>query len=340
MMEQIKLLQAGETLSDEDMTLVMRQMMNGRVGETLILEFLKAFGERDPTIEELTAAARVLREQVDVIKAPFGTIDCCGTGGDTASTYNISTAAALVIAACGAPIAKHGNRAASSKSGAADVLEALGVNLDLSKSALEEALVKFHFCFLMAPNHHRGMKYVAPARKKLGHRTIFNLLGPLANPAATRRQLIGVYDRKWLLPFAQILKNLGTRRAWVVHGSDGLDEITTTGETYCAILDDEGRISEKTLTPEDFGLPPTTIDKLEGGTAEQNAAALRAVLEGQKCAYRNIVLTNAAAALVVHGSASNLKDGVEKATYAIESGEALQTLKDYIVFSREMRSTP
>jgi anthranilate phosphoribosyltransferase len=334
MMEQIKYLREGQTLCEEDMMLVMRQIMNGRISEERVLEFLEAFSMHEETVEEITAAAKVLREGVIKIKAPYNAVDCCGTGGDQAGTYNISTAVALVAASCGVPVAKHGNRAASSKTGAADVLEALGVNLDLPPEALEDALIKFNFAFLMAPNLHKGMKYVSSARKKIGKRTIFNLLGPLANPAGTRRQLIGVFDRKWMIPMAQTLKNLGTKKAWIVCGADGLDEISTTGPTYMVSLDEEGNITERTLFPEMFGVSPSKIEKILGGGPEENAAALRAVLEGRKCPYRDIVVANASAVLNIHGSASSLIEGAQKAEHAIDSGETLQTLKDYIAFSR------
>ena len=317
------------------MIAAMTQIMDGTVSESDLSAFLVNMAERGETVDEITGAARVMREKASGIKAPYGAVDCCGTGGDNSGTYNISTAVALVAAACGVPVAKHGNRAASSKSGAADVLEILGVNLDAPKERLEEALETLHFAFLMAPNHHQAMKHVVPVRKKLGRRTIFNLLGPLANPAGTRHQLIGVFDKKWLMPMAEALRNLGTKTAWIVHGSDGMDEITVTGPTYAAILDHEGHIEEKTLTPEHFGLKPHDLEKLAGGSADENAVALRAVLEGQKCAYRDITLANTAAVLVIHGSAEDLKDGTRKAAEAIDQGLAMQTLKDYVSLSRE-----
>ena len=322
-------------LSEEQMVEAMTQIMEGQVSDDDLAAFLVNMAERGETVEEITGAARVMREKASSIKAPYGAVDCCGTGGDASGTYNISTAVALVAASCGVPVAKHGNRAASSKSGAADVLEVLGVNLDMSKEKLEEALETIHFGFLMAPNHHSAMKHVVPVRKKLGTRTIFNLLGPLANPAGTRHQLIGVFDQKWMRPMAETLKNLGAKRAWVVHGDDGLDEITVTGPTHAVMLDQEGQIEEKTLTPQHFGLETHDLEKLKGGEAEENAQALRAVLEGQKCAYRDIVLANTAAVLVIHGSAEDLTDGVIKAASAIDNGLSLQTLKDYIAFSRE-----
>jgi anthranilate phosphoribosyltransferase len=335
MMEQIKILQEGKTLSEDDMGLVIRQIINGRVSEALILNFLNAFGERDETVDELVGAAKALRENMAVLNAPYATVDCCGTGGDQTGTYNISTTVAFVSAAAGVPVAKHGNRAASSRSGAADVLEALGVKLDMPFSALEQSLKELNFAFLMAPHHHKGMKYVASARKKIGRRTIFNILGPLANPAGARRQLLGVYDKKLLLPMAETLKRLGTRKAWVVHGSDGLDEITTTGVTYAAILE-ENTITEREFTPADFGLPVASLDKLKGGEAEENATAIRAVLEGRKCAFRDIVLANATAVLMIHGSVETIEAGMKKAAAAIDSGEAIRVLKDYIAFSRNV----
>ncbi|MCB9983050.1 MAG: anthranilate phosphoribosyltransferase [Rhodospirillales bacterium] len=325
----------GKTpLSEDRMIEAMNQIMNGAVSDEDLAAFLVNMADRGETVEELTGAARVMREKATHIKAPYGAVDCCGTGGDASGTYNISSAVALVAASCGVTVAKHGNRAASSKSGAADVLEVLGVNLNISQDRLEEALQTIHFGFLMAPNHHKTMKHVMPVRKALGRRTIFNLLGPLANPAGTRRQLLGVFDKKWVRPMAETLKALGTKSAWVVHGEDGLDEITTTAPTFVAKLDSEGIITETTLTPEDFGLERVESEKLLGGSAEDNAKALRAVLEGQKCAYRNIVLANTAAVLIIAGKATALDKAMQKAANAIDTGLALQTLKDYIAFSR------
>lgn len=335
MNEYLDLIQAEETLSQKQMTDAMNTIMEGGSSDADLAAFLLGLAERGETVDELTGAAKVMREKASGIKAPYGAVDCCGTGGDKSGTYNISTAVAIVAASCGVTIAKHGNRAASSKSGAADVLEALGVNLDMPQEVLEEALKTLHFAFLMAPNHHSAMKHVMPVRKQLGTRTIFNLLGPLSNPAGTRHQLIGVFDKQWVRPMAETLKNLGTKTAWVVHGSDGLDEITTTGSTFVAMLDAEGNIEEKEITPEDFGLETNEPEKLLGGDADTNAGALRAVLEGQKCAYRNIVLANTAAVLCIAGKASDPKDGVAKASAAIDQGLALQTLKDYIALSRE-----
>lgn len=335
MNEYLDIIQNNESLTEEQMMGAMTLMMEGNAQDAEIAAFLLGLAQRGETTEELTGAARIMREKAAGLQAPYGAVDCCGTGGDKKGTFNISTAVAIVAASLGVPMAKHGNRAASSKSGAADVLEALGVNLDMPIEAQEEALKTLHFAFLSANNHHSAMKYVAPIRKQLGTRTIFNLLGPLSNPAGTRRQLLGVYDQKWIMPMLETLKNLGAKKAWVVHGEDGLDEITTTGKTYIATLDEEGFIEEKTLTPEDFGLEQNSIEQLIGGDAQTNANALRAVLEGQKCAYRNIVLANTAAVLNIHGDITDLKEAVQRAEESLDSGLAMQTLVDYITLSRE-----
>ncbi len=330
----LKQLQSGQTLNQDQMIDAMNIIMSGKACESEIAAFLMGLSMRGETVDEITGAALVMREKAAHIKAPYGAVDCCGTGGDKSGTYNISTAVAIVAASCGVPMAKHGNRAASSKSGAADVLEALGVNLDMPLKELEKALDLFQFAFLMAPKHHAAMRHVVPVRKSLGIRTIFNLLGPLANPAGTKLQLIGVYDPALLQPMAEVLRNLGTKKAWIVHGDDGLDEITTTTTTQIAILE-EGEITLKTLSPEDFGLPISTAKSLKGGSAEGNATALYNLLEGQKTPYSDIVLANTSAVLNIHGSAQDLKEGVKIATQSIDSGRAMQILKDYITFSRK-----
>jgi len=321
-------------LTEEQMITAMTTIMNGQSSDADIESFLQDIAAREASTDEITGAARVMRQKAAAIEAPYNAVDCCGTGGDSSGTYNISTAVAIVSAACGVPIAKHGNRAASSKSGAADVLEALGVNLDISKDKLEDALKLYNFCFLMATNHHSAIKHVMPARKAIGTRTIFNMLGPLANPAGTRLQLLGVYSKDILMPMAESLLKLGTKSAWVVHGQDGLDEISTTAPTDIAILR-EGEIIQKTITPEHFGLEPSSLDKLKGGDAQTNASALRQVLEGQKCAYRDIVLANTSAVLNIAGKTDDLVEGVTTAAKAIDSGHAYQLLKDYISFTRE-----
>lgn len=329
----IEAVQSGFSLKESQMTEAMTLIMYGQATEDEIEQFLRALSDKGETIEELTGAAKVLRSKAKTITAPPNSIDCCGTGGDASGTYNISTAVALVAASCGVPVAKHGNRASSSKSGAADVLDTLGVNLNASQATLEKALTKFNFAFLMAPNHHHAMKHVAAARKKIGTKTIFNLLGPLINPAQTKHQLIGVYNRKWLIPMAETLKNLGSTNAWIVHGSDGLDEITTTGPTYAAKLEN-GKIHEQTFTPDDFNLDTSSMADLKGGDAKENAAALLNLLQGKKNAYRDIVIANTAAVLCINGTI-DLKTAAATASNAIDSGLALKTLENYINFTKE-----
>jgi anthranilate phosphoribosyltransferase len=334
MIEILKKIRAGMMLSQEEVGQAVTAMMDGEATPSQIGAFLMGLAQRGETIDELVGAARVLRQRALTIKATTVAIDCCGTGGDHSGTLNISTAVALVVAACGAPVAKHGNRAASSKSGAADVLEALGINLDMSVARSEDALEKFNFCFLMAPNHHKALKPLAPIRKELGVRTIFNLMGPLSNPGGTKRQLVGVFDKKWVTPMAHVLNQLGTEKAWVVHGSDGLDEVTLTGETYCSVLED-GKVTDRVLRPDDFGLPAIRAKDIHGGDASENAVALKALLHGTPSAYRNIVLANAAVALIIAGKVSDLKEGVAMAATAIDEGKALQLLNNYVAFSRE-----
>jgi anthranilate phosphoribosyltransferase len=322
----------GTVFTSEEMADCIGILMQGGASEDEAGEFLTSLHTRGETADEIAGAAKALRTRAATIDAPPGAIDCCGTGGDGLSTLNISTAVALVAAACGAPVAKHGNRSASSKSGAADVLEKLGVNLTLSRETQEQALKDIHFCFLMAPNHHAAMKNVANVRKKLGTRTIFNLLGPLANPAGTKKQLVGVYDSKWIVPMAEALKSLGTEKALIVHGEDGLDEITLTGRTRAAYLKD-GMVTETTFLPSDFGLPEISLAKIKGGDATQNAAAMLHILNGAHNDYRHIVLANTAAVLMLHDDRS-LRDGVQAAAEALDTGKALTVLNAY----RELRT--
>ncbi len=325
----LEIARQGTELTEEQMFEAISVMMSGTADDAEMEEFLRALAARGETSAEITGAARTLRAKASMINAPDGAIDCCGTGGDGAHTFNISTAVAFVLAACGVPVAKHGNRAASSKSGAADVLEELGVPLDAPAEKLEEALQTIGFCFLMAPRHHEAVKHVVPVRKKIGSRTIFNLLGPLANPAGTKRQLIGVFDEKWLVPMAETLHALGTEKAWIVHGADGLDEITITAETQLAILD-HGKIETRTLTPEDFGLPRAKTEDLKGGDAAYNAAALTQLLDGTPGPYRDIVLANTAGALVIAEKTDDLKQAVQMAAEAIDTKNAKNILNQYI----------
>lgn len=329
--ETLTLLGQGKTLSEEQMIAAMNKIMSGEIEQNEISQFLSLLADRGETADEITGAAKVMREKAAAISAPEGTVDCCGTGGDGVGTYNISTAVALVSAACGVAVAKHGNRASSSKSGAADVLEALGVPLSDDKAKLENALRDIGFCFLMAPHHHSAMKYVGPARKALGKKTMFNILGPLANPAGTAHQLIGVYAKDRMPLMAEALNKLGAKKAWLVHGHDGLDEITLTAPTDIVTLEN-GSITQQTVTAEDFGLPSCLINDLIGGDAQTNATALKNLLEGEKSPYRNIVCANTAATLMVRDKVKTLKDGVKMAQENIDNNKSKQILENYISY--------
>jgi anthranilate phosphoribosyltransferase len=298
--------------------------------------FLMALRMRGETAAEIAGAAAALRQRMLPVAAPAGTIDIVGTGGDGHGTYNISTLAALIAAACGVPVAKHGNRKASSQSGASDVLSALGVETGLAQEGVEACLKEAGIGFLAATNHHPAMRNVAGVRAELGTRTIFNLIGPLANPAGVEYQLVGVFARKWLEPMAQVLRELGSKRVWVVHGSDGLDEATTTGPTFAAELKNGG-IHCFEIGPEDAGLPRASLASLSGGDPATNAAALREVLAGAKNAYRDIAVFNAAIALVIAGKAVDLRQGATLAAAAIDEGRAAGTLATLIRVSNRVR---
>jgi anthranilate phosphoribosyltransferase len=300
-------------------------IIEGKTSAVQTAAFLMGLRARGETKDELLGAARAMRLRMTSLHAPDNAMDIVGTGGDNSGSYNISTAVALTVAACGVPVAKHGNRSVTSQSGAADVLQALGVNLDCDFARLEQSLTETGVCFLMAPRHHPAMKVVAPIRQELGTRTLFNLLGPLTNPAAVRRQRVGVFAKEWLVPFAEVLRDLGSTSAWIVHGEDGMDEITTTGKTFVAELKD-GNIRTFEIHPEDAGLFTTRVGELRGGDAATNATALKAVLAGAQNAYRNIVLFNAAAALIVAGKAATLRAGVELARDALDSGRVRSVL--------------
>ncbi|NYZ16963.1 anthranilate phosphoribosyltransferase [Azospirillum sp. RWY-5-1] len=325
---------AGATLTEAQASAAFDIIMSGNATPSQMGGFLMALRVRGETVEEIAGAARVMRAKAVPIDSPPGTIDTCGTGGDGAGTFNISTAAALVAAACGVPVAKHGNRAMSSKSGAADVLAALGVNLDCDMALVRKALWEARIGFLMAPRHHLAMRNVGPTRVELGTRTIFNLLGPLSNPAGAKRQLLGVFDAKWVEPLAHVLKRLGSESAWVVHGSDGLDEITTTGPSTVAQLRD-GEVTVFEVTPEEAGIFRAHPEHLKGGDAHTNAEAIRALFDGAHGAYRDIVVLNAAAALVVAGTARDLKDGAEAARHALDGGGARTVLRALVDISNE-----
>ncbi|MBI3709982.1 MAG: anthranilate phosphoribosyltransferase [Proteobacteria bacterium] len=322
----------GKTLSEDEARLGFEIMMTGNATPSQMGAFLMALRVRGETVEEITGAVRAMRARAANIQAPEAAIDVVGTGGDNVGTYNVSTAAALVVAGCGVPVAKHGNRALSSKSGAADVLVALGVNLDCDFRLIERAIVEAGVGFMMAPRHHSAMRHVAGTRVELGTRTIFNILGPLSNPAGVRRQLVGVFAHKWAVPMARTLGNLGSTRAWVAHGSDGLDEITTTGPTHIAELK-SGSVHEFEITPEEAGLPRARLDDLKGSTPAENAAAMQAMLGGQPGPFRDIVLLNAAAALIVADKAADLKAGVKLAARAIDGGGAKTALAQLVTIT-------
>jgi len=302
-------------------------MTSGNATPAQMGAFLMGLKVRGETADELAGGARVLRAKVQRVRAPADAIDIVGTGGDNHGTYNVSSCSALVVAGAGVPVAKHGNRAFTSKSGAADVLGALGINLDLPIETLEKALVEANICFLMAPRHHGAMRNVAGPRVELApSRTIFNLLGPMSNPALVKRQLVGVFDRRWLKPVAVALGQLGLDRALVVHGQDGMDELTTTTKSWAASLDN-GKVSEIEIAPEEAGVARAKMDALKGGDAAHNADAIRQVLAGRRDAFRDIVVLNSAAALMVAGKARDLKQGAELATASIDSGKARKTLE-------------
>jgi anthranilate phosphoribosyltransferase len=287
---------------------------------------------RGETIDEITGAVTTMRAKMTKVAAPPDAIDVVGTGGDASGSYNISTCAAFIVAGAGIPVAKHGNRALSSRSGAADVLGALGVRIDLRPDEITRCIYEAGIGFMFAPAHHPAMKHVGPTRVELGTRTIFNLLGPLSNPAGVKRQMVGVFSRQWVEPLANVLKNLGSERAYVVHGSDGLDEITTSGPTTVAALID-GKVTTFEINPEDVGFALSKPEQLRGGDAEANATALIEVLRGKKSAFRDVAILNAAAAIVVSGKAKDLKEGVAIATKAVDSAEAEGRLDRLIAVS-------
>ena len=324
---------AGEHLKAAEAAAAFGAMMTGAVSEARMASFLTALAVRGPTVAEITGAAQAMRGAMTVVDAPANAIDVCGTGGDGAGTLNVSTAAAFVVAGCGIPVAKHGNRAMSSRTGAADVLEELDVPVNQDAGAAKKAMAKSGFAFLFAPLFHPAMKHVAPVRKELGFRTVFNLLGPICNPAQVRRQLLGIFAEEWLEPVAHVLSDLGTEKAWVVHGSDGLDELTTTSVTRVAVLE-RGHVTMQDVTPEDAGLKRSTLAALKGGTAEENARAILDLFAGAKNAYRDIVLLNAGAALVVAERAKSLSEGVAVAGESVDKGHAARALEQSRVAER------
>src|SRR6266581_5937399 len=323
---------AGAQLSREESALAFDRMMSGEATPSQMGGLLMAMRVRGETIDEITGAASTMRAKMTKVAAPPEAIDVVGTGGDASGSYNISTCAAFIVAGAGIPVAKHGNRALSSRSGAADVLGALGVKIDLRPDEITRCIYEAGIGFMFAPAHHPAMKHVGPTRIELGTRTIFNLLGPLSNPAGVKRQMVGVFSRHWVQPLAQVLKNLGSDSVWVVHGSDGLDEITLTGPSFVASLEN-GNIRTFEVTPEDAGHPRAGGDALKGGDGDANAVALQSVLNGKPSAYRDVALLNAAAALIVAGRAKDLKEGVAIGIKSLDSGAAAARLKHLIAIS-------
>lgn len=338
-MTQLKALLAvvadGRALSEDEARLGFDVMMSGNATPAQMGAFLMALRVRGETVDEITGAARTMRAKATHVKAPNNAIDLVGTGGDNVGTWNVSTASALVVAGCGVPVAKHGNRAFSSRAGSADVLSELGVNLDCDVHLIERAIAEAGVGFMMAPRHHSATRHVAGPRVELGTRTIFNILGPLSNPAGVRHLLVGVFARKWIEPMARTLGNLGAARAWVVHGSDGLDELTTTGPSFVAEFKD-GEVRTFEVTPEQAGLKRAKIEELKGGLPADNAAAVRTLLDGKPGPFRDIVRLNAGAALVIAGKAKDLKAGAAMAAEAIDGGKAKACLARLV----EITNTP
>ena len=317
---------SGKELSEEEMMGAMTEIMDGKVGDTQLAAFLTALQFKNVTVSEIVGAARVMRDKAEKVNAK-DSVDTCGTGGDGADTFNISTTVAFVVAGAGVRVAKHGNRAVSSKSGSADVLKYLGVNIDASLPTVERCIEEVGIGFLFAPLMHKAMKHAAAVRKELGFRTIFNLLGPLTNPANSQAQVLGVFDSKWVTPLAEVLRELGSRHALVVHGFDGLDEITLTGETQIAELKN-GKVNNFSFDPKEFGYSLCSVADLKGAEPETNAEIMREILNGSSGPKTDIVVLNAAAAIYVGGKADSIEKGILVATNSIESGAASKKLEE------------
>jgi len=324
----------GETLSEVEAAETFALVMSGAASEAQVGALLLGLRARGETVDEITGAARAISEQAVKVRVPEGAIDTCGTGGDAKGTYNISTGVAFVVAGAGVPVAKHGNRSISSRSGSADVLTALDVNIECEPETITRCIEGCGLGFMFAPAHHAGMRHVAKVRSELGTRTIFNLLGPLTNPAGAKYQIVGVFSEALVEPIARVLGRLGVERAWVVHGADGLDELTTTNISHVAALD-RGTISTFRISPRNAGLPDAKPEDLIGGDAAENAAHIRALLGGNLGPFRNIVLLNAAAALLVAGKAKTLRDGVALAAESIDSGRAKGVLEALVKLSHD-----
>ncbi|CAA0092102.1 Anthranilate phosphoribosyltransferase [Starkeya nomas] len=325
-------LATGTTLTRAEAAAAFDVMMSGEATPSQIGAILMGLRVRGEDVEEIAGAVTTMRAKMLRVEAPTGAVDVVGTGGDASGSYNISTCASFIVAGAGVPVAKHGNRALSSKSGAADVLMALGVKIDLSPEQIARCIRDAGIGFMFAPAHHPAMKHVGPTRVEMGTRTIFNLIGPLSNPAGVTRQMVGVFARAWVEPIAEVLRTLGSTQSWVVHGSDGLDEITTTGPTYVAELKD-GAIRTFEITPEDYGIARAAPEALKGGDGAANALALRAVLAGEPSAYADVALLNAAAALVVAGKVDDLAAGLDIARDSLRGGHAEAALDRLIAVS-------
>jgi anthranilate phosphoribosyltransferase len=332
----IRKVATGASLTREESTVAFGHMVTGAATPAQMGAFLMALRIRGETLDEIVGAVTTLRAKMVRVAVPADAVDVVGTGGDSSGSHNISTCAAFIAAGAGLVIAKHGNRAQSSRSGAADVLAALGVEIDITAQGVEHCVREAGIGFMFAVLHHPALKHVGPTRVELGTRTIFNLLGPMLNPAGVRRHMIGVFGREWVRPYAETLGELGSERAFVVHGADGLDELTTTGPTLVAVLE-HGSVRTFEVTPEEVGLPKVGLDQLRGGDASTNAAALRAVLSGETGPYRDVATLNAAAALVVGQRAENLRDGLDLARKSIDSGEAMARLDRLITVSAAHR---
>lgn len=330
--EATELLLQYKNLTPDQMQQVFEEIMTGKTDTHQIVSFLTALNEKGETVEELTAAARVMRQHVTRIHVDKDVIlDTCGTGGDRKGTFNVSTTVAFVASGCGITVAKHGNRSVSSCCGSADILETLGININMNNAQIERALNEIGIAFLFAPNLHPAMKYAMPARKQIGQKTLFNILGPLTNPAQATHQLIGVYDWRWTEILACVLGNLGSHHALVVHGEDGLDEITTTTSTRVSEIN-KGKLNNYQIHPADFGIRPVRLEDLKGGTASDNAKILIDVLKGKPGPARDIVVLNAAAAIYVADKAESIKEGINLACESIDSGkswEKLELLREY-----------
>ena len=322
----------GQSLTRDEAQTAFEIIMSGEATSAQIGGLLMGLRVKGESVDEITGAATIMRDKATAVDAPGGAIDIVGTGGDNSGTYNISTCTAFVAAGAGLKIAKHGNKALSSKSGAGDVLDALGVRLDVPPATITRCIEEANIGFMFAPAHHAAMKHVGPARVELGTRTIFNLLGPLSNPAGARRLLLGVFSKDWVEPLAHVMKELGAEKVWVVHGSDGLDEITTTGPTQIAELAD-GTVRTFEITPGDAGIETVSPDAIKGGDPEYNAQAIREVLAGTPGPFRDIVVLNCAAALVITDKAADLKEGAALAAQSIDSGAAAKALDALVSIS-------